>query len=127
MSESIPELMGEILRFRDQREWGQFHTLKNLAAALSIEAAELQETMLWNQDSELTALLQKDPAFKDHVAEEIADVLIYALLLCNEIDVEPLNAIRSKLALNEKKYPLEKSRGNATKHDQLPSTRPQGD
>ena len=100
-------LTAEIIAFRDAREWGQFHTPPQLAAALSIEAAELQETMLWG----------KPPSSRTTL--ELADVLIYALTLCHDLGLDPEDIVRGKLEFNAERYPVEKSRGNATKWSDL--------
>src|SRR3954471_9862259 len=91
MSDSLTEITGDILRFRDERDWEQFHTPRNLAAALAIEVAELQEEMLWKSDPDIEHLLNQ-PAARQRVANEIGDVLIYALLLAHACAIEPLTA-----------------------------------
>lgn len=111
-------LIEELVAFRDVRAWGQFHTAKNLAAALSIEAGELQETMLWKTDAEVDALLL-DPDGRAKIQAEVADVLIFALLFCEAVEVDPEQAVRQKIQENHKKYPVALSRGNATKYDRL--------
>ena len=105
------ELIAEIVRFRDARDWSQFHTPRNLAMALSVEAGELLERFLWTADGE-------EPDV-ERTREEIADVLNFALLLCHELGIDPAEAVREKLAVNEEKYPVELSRGKATKWDEL--------
>jgi len=115
MADQLSDLLSEILTFRDARDWAQFHTPRNLAAALSIEAAELQETMLWKTDDEVQVLLQGGEKSK-RVHEEIGDVLIYGLLFCSAIGIDPAEAIRKKLALNAQKYPVERARGSAVKY-----------
>ncbi len=114
----IKELIRKILRFRDARDWGQFHTPKSLATALSIEVAELQELMLWKSDSQTLELLHSEKGNK-RFEEEIADVLIYALLLAHEVGIDPGIAIRKKLAVNDTKYPVSLAKGNATKYSEL--------
>lgn len=107
-----------IIAFRDEREWGQFHTPRNLVSALSIEVAELQQTMLWLSDSEVRQKL--DHADKRAAIErELADVLIYALLLAHEIQADPVSIISDKLRENAGKYPIEQSRGNARKYTEF--------
>jgi NTP pyrophosphatase (non-canonical NTP hydrolase) len=103
-------LQKEALAFRDARDWAQFHNAKDLAAGLSIEASELLECFLWKDAK------SADPA---KVREEIADVLVYALLLAHEAKVDLPSAIREKLAKNALKYPVEKAKGRADKYDQL--------
>jgi len=95
---------------RDARDWAQFHNAKDLAAGLSIEAGELLECFLWKDAK------SADPA---KIREEIADVLVYALLLAHEAKVDLPSAIREKLAKNALKYPVEKAKGRAEKYDQL--------
>ena len=106
----ISELQHEALAFRDARDWAQFHNAKDLAAGLSIEAGELLECFLWKDAK------SADPA---KVREELADVLIYALLLAHEAKVDLPSAIREKLAKNALKYPVDKAKGRADKYDQL--------
>ncbi len=114
----IRDLIRRILRFRDARDWGQFHTPKNLAAALSVEVAELQELMLWKSDSQTLELVHSEKGNK-RFEEEIADVLIYVLLLAHEVGIDPSDAIRRKLTQNAARYPVALARGNATKYSEL--------
>ena len=109
MSE-INQLIALVRQFRDERDWAQFHNAKDLATGLSIEASELLECFLW-KDAKLA-----DPT---KVREELADVLVYALILAHESKIDIPSAIRDKLARNAIKYPVEKSRGRANKYDQL--------
>jgi NTP pyrophosphatase (non-canonical NTP hydrolase) len=116
--DSLPALIAEVRRFRDERDWSQFHTPKNLAAAIAIEAAELQEQFLWKTDKEIERNLKEGPK-RDAVIEEIADVLMFALLLADRLDINVGKAITDKLAANEKKYPVALARGNARKYTEL--------
>lgn len=106
----IRELTAELVKFRDEREWGQFHNPKDLAAALSIEAAELLECFLWKNAADA------DP---EKVKEELADVLAYALLLAERYGFDVRDIVRKKIEQNALKYPADKARGTATKYDQL--------
>lgn len=106
----IKILQSEALAFRNARDWAQFHNAKDLAAGLSIEAGELLECFLWKKPD------QADPA---KIKEEIADVLIYTLLLAHESKIDLAEAVRAKLKRNSEKYPVEKSMGKADKYDQL--------
>jgi dCTP diphosphatase len=117
---SLNELLLEILRFRDARDWEQFHTPKNLAAALAIEAGEVQEVLLWKTDKEVADLIHSAKG-KKRLEEEIADVLIYTLLLTYEVGVNPVHAIRKKMVENARKYPAVLSKGNASKYSELRS------
>jgi NTP pyrophosphatase (non-canonical NTP hydrolase) len=117
-TDSWQSLTAEVRRFRDQREWSQFHTPKNLAAAIAIEAAELQERFLWKTDKEIERDLEAVPK-RQAVVEEIADVLMFALLLADRLDIDIGTAITDKLAANELKYPVALARGNARKYTEL--------
>ena len=102
-----------LLKFRDERDWKQFHDPKNLAAALGIEAAELNEVFLWKTTQE------SGEVDVERVKEELADVLAYALLLANEFGLDPEQIVLDKVAANAKKYPVEKAKGVATKYTDL--------
>jgi NTP pyrophosphatase (non-canonical NTP hydrolase) len=112
MSE-IQELIDALVTFRDQRDWQQFHDTKNLAVALSIEAAELNELFLWKdvKDSE-----QVD---KEKIKEELADVFAYAFLLAEKQGLDVKKIVLDKIAMNEEKYPVEKSKGSSKKYNEL--------
>ena len=114
----INELIAKAIAFRDERDWKQFHTPNHLAAAIAIEAAELQEHFLWKSAAEVQKKIA-DPAQQQAVGEELADVLIYSLLLAKELNVDPVEIILRKLELNAKKYPIEKARGSAKKYTEL--------
>jgi len=102
-----------LLKFRDERNWKQFHDPKNLAAALGIEAAEFNEVFLWKTTEESREVeLAK-------VKEELADVLAYALLLANEFGLDPEQIVLDKVQQNALKYPVEKAKGVATKYTDL--------
>lgn len=109
MSE-IADLQKRMLAFRDARNWAQFHNAKELAVCLSIEAAELLEVFLWKQPHE---------APKERVSEELADVLGALLLIAKECDIDLYQAMVEKIAKNEVKYPIEKSRGSNKKYSEL--------
>ncbi len=111
-------LLDEARRFRDARDWSQFHTPKNLAAAIAIEAAELQECFLWKSDKEIDTDLKAGPK-RDAVVEEVADIFLFALLLADRLDIDVGQAITDKLAANEQKYPVALARGNARKYTEL--------
>jgi len=102
-----------LLKFRDERNWKQFHDPKNLAAALGIEAAELNEVFLWKTTQE------SGEVDVERVKEELADVLAYALLLANEFGLDPEQIVLDKVATNAQKYPVEKAKGVATKYTDL--------
>ena len=107
------DLIKHIIQFRDERNWSQFHTAQNLAVSISIEAAELLENFQWKTNEE--ALNSK----RTEICEEIADVLIYCLLLCDRIGINPKEAIIDKLEKNRAKYPVEKAFDSAKKYNEL--------
>ena len=109
MSE-IRELIDLLESFRDERDWAQFHDSKNLALALSIEAAELNELFLWKKDGESEAV------DKQRLREELADVFAYALMLAGRHGLDVSQIVKDKIALNAKKYPVESSRGSSAKY-----------
>ena len=115
---TLADLVAAVCRLRDERDWAQFHTPKNLAAATAIEAAELQERFLWKTDAEVERDLA-DAAKRAGVADEIADVVMFAMLLADRLGIDLAEAITAKLAANERKYPVELARGNARKYTEL--------
>ena len=105
----MKETMERIKKFRDDRDWQQFHTPSNLAKAISIEAGELLEEFLWDNDN---FNLQ-------NVKEELADVIIYCIHMANALDVNIEDIINMKMDKNEMNYPVEKSKGKSTKYTEL--------
>jgi dCTP diphosphatase len=118
MSDSLQELRDLVLRFRDERDWAQFHQPKDLVAGLQIEAAELAELFLWKTPAEIELEIE-DEDFRDRLADELADVQTFLLYLAHASQVNLDQAVRAKLAKNAQKYPVEKARGSAKKYDQL--------
>ena len=114
----LNELISKITAFRDARDWKQFHKPNHLATAISIEAAELQEHFLWKSSTEVEKKIA-EPNSRNAVAEELADVLIFSLLLAHELGVDPAAIITQKLEKNSLKYPVEKARGSAAKYNEL--------
>jgi NTP pyrophosphatase (non-canonical NTP hydrolase) len=106
----LKELEQLLVQFRDERDWEQFHNPKDLAVAISIEAAELLEAFLWKDAKE--AKIEK-------VKEELADVLAYAILLGHHYNLDLEQVVRDKVKKNGEKYPVEKAKGSATKYDEL--------
>ncbi len=107
-------LLRELIRgFVAERDWDQFHTPKNLAAALCVEAAELLEPFQWLRSGDAQEL---DAAKQDNVRHEMADVLVYLICLADKLDVDLAAAVVEKIALNRAKYPAEKVRGDARKY-----------
>lgn len=110
MQEKLTE---KLIQFRNERDWEQFHDSKNLAVALSLEAAELLELFLWTKDGKLPEVK------KDDLKDEVADVFAYLLLIAekHELDLEQITL--EKIAKNAAKYPAEKARGTARKYNEL--------
>jgi NTP pyrophosphatase (non-canonical NTP hydrolase) len=115
MSEALRALQLRLAAFAAARDWEQFHSPKNLAMALSVEAAELVEEFQWLTEAESKAL---DAERLERVRLELADVFIYLLRLAHRLDVDLLRAAEDKIALNERKYPAERVRGDARKYDE---------
>lgn len=115
-SDELISLRNSLRAFATERDWDQFHSPKNLASALSVEAAELLEHFQWLTDEESRNLPE---ATRKAVAEEIADVLLYLVRIADKLDVDLSEAARHKIALNTDKYPVELARGNATKYSKL--------
>jgi NTP pyrophosphatase (non-canonical NTP hydrolase) len=112
----LDDLTRRIVEFRDERDWKQFHSPRNLAASVSIEAAELLEVFQWSSDESLEADIA---ARRTDLERELADILIHCLLLAHDTGVDPESAIDAKLAENAAKYPTEKARGNRAKYTEL--------
>ena len=112
----LETLRARLAAFAEERDWDQFHNPKNLAMAVATESAELLEHFQW-LTFEQAARLPK--AAREEVALECADVLLFLLRLCDKLEIDLAAAAKRKLALNARKYPVEKSRGRATKYDKL--------
>ena len=110
------ELMKRILRFRDERDWGQFHDPKNLAEAITIEASELLEQFLWKSTDASRRLENAELA---KVQEEAADIYIFLQLLCETLGIDLVEAALDKLETNAVKYPVSKARGSSRKYTEL--------
>ena len=117
-SACIAELKNRILAFARERDWEQFHAPKNLSMALAAEAAELMEHFLW-ASPEKSREIANDPSKRRMIAEELADVVIYALEFANSTGLDVAGAIEDKMAANARKYPVEKARGRADKYNEL--------
>jgi len=112
----LAALRAELRQFASERDWDQYHSPKNLAAALCVEAAELLEHFQWRTDDESKSLPSDQIA---KIQEELADVLFYLVRLADKLDVDLLEAARNKIVLNARKYPVEKARGNSRKYTDL--------
>jgi NTP pyrophosphatase (non-canonical NTP hydrolase) len=105
---SLTAIQQAVRAFRDAREWRQFHSPKNLSMSIAIEAAELMEHFQWLTPAEAAALPQADPAARQAIAEELADVFIYCFSLADILELDVAEIVFDKLAKNERKYPLQR-------------------
>lgn len=115
---TVSELKSQVLAFVRERDWEQFHSPKNLSMALAAEAGELMEHFLWSTPEQATAVA-RDPAKRERIAEELADVVIYALEFANMTGIDVASSIQAKLASNALRYPVEKARGRSDKYTEL--------
>lgn len=106
----LQEIIQELIEFRDERDWEQFHNSKDLALAISIEAAELNELFLWKKSEEVN---------ESKLKEELADVLTFSFLLAHKHGIDIKEIISSKVKSNAVKYPVEKAKGTAKKYNEL--------
>ena len=111
----LKELQKKVIEFRDARDWAQYHNPKDLAISISLEASELLEIFQWKDPQEVEAV-KNDPESRRRVKEELGDILIYALNMCHAFGFDPSEVILEKLDINEKKYPVEKTKGSARKY-----------
>lgn len=114
----LEELQTRLREFADARDWGQFHTPKNLTMALAGEAGELLEIFQWLTPEQSTDVMD-EPERAEHVRQELADILAYLVRLADVLDVDLLAALSSKISLNETRYPVDRARGTAAKYDKL--------
>ena len=111
----IKELQKKVIAFRDARDWAQYHSPKDLAISLSLEATELLEIFQWKDAQEVEGT-KSDPGSRRRVKEELGDILIYALNMCHAFGFDPSEVIMEKLDLTGKEYPVEKVKGSAKKY-----------
>ena len=104
------EITAALLKFRDERDWAQFHNPKDLAVALAVESGELLEQFLWKKPEEADAA---------KVEEELADIFSFAFLLAEKYNLDVKHMVLKKIAANNNKYPIDKARGTAKKYDEL--------
>jgi NTP pyrophosphatase (non-canonical NTP hydrolase) len=112
----IQELTRQILEFRDEREWKQFHNSKDMAISLVLEASELLEHFQWKSTEEVLDHLENH---RNSVGEELADILYWVLLLSNDLHIDIKAAFQEKMKKNAKKYPIEKAKGSHKKYSDL--------
>jgi NTP pyrophosphatase (non-canonical NTP hydrolase) len=113
---NFDQLIKRIVDFRNARDWKQFHNPKDLAISLSLEASEVLEHFQWKNKEEMEKYIVTD---KEHIADELADVLYWVMLMSHDLDINVLEALESKQNKNEGKYPVEKAKGKHTKYNKL--------
>ena len=111
----IGKLQEKVIQFRDERDWAQYHNPKDLAISLSLEAAELLEIFQWKDTTQVEEL-RSDSKVISKVKEELGDIFIYALTLAHEFELDPAEVVLDKISINERKYPIDKVKGKATKY-----------
>jgi NTP pyrophosphatase (non-canonical NTP hydrolase) len=116
MPDTLKDLQARLSRFAEARDWGQFHSPKNLATALTVEASELLEIFQWMPE-EASRSLPDEPRGK--AKSEIADVLLYLVQLSSALGIDPVTAAQEKLELNEQRYPVDLARGNSKKYNEF--------
>ena len=116
MTDPLRDLRDELRAFAAARDWDQFHSPRNLATALAVEAAAVLEPFQWLTEEQSRSL---PPDTRAAVEEEIADVLLYLVRLADKLDVDLAVAARAKIVRNSEKYPVEKARGSSRKYDAL--------
>ena len=114
----LKTLTKRLIAFRDARDWKQFHNLKNLTASLAIEASELLQLTQWDGEAEAETKF-KTPAEREKLADELADIFVYILLICEQQGIDLIKATENKITKNEAKYPVEKAKGNSRKYTEL--------
>ncbi len=117
-NDSIDVVSGLIEEFAKERDWDQFHTPKNLVLAVTSEVGELAELLQWKTDLEVIEFAHSSQGRK-RLSEEIADVSIYLIRLCQKLDLNFIDILNEKINLNNMKYPIDKSKGSAKKYTDL--------
>ena len=112
----LQQVIDRIRKFRDERDWMQFHHPKDMAAGIAIEAAELMELFLWKSEQEQAEIVETK---REQIAEELADIGMFLIELADNLDIDLLDAIEAKIEKNAKKYPVEKARGRSDKYTEL--------
>lgn len=109
-------LLIELIAFRNERDWEQFHTTRNLASALCVETAELLDIFRWARDSETDEIVSRQ---RPQIESEVADVAILLTYLCHDLNISIDDVVKNKIEVNRKKYPIEKVKGISTKYNNL--------
>jgi dCTP diphosphatase len=112
---NLSELEQEINQFVTERDWDQFHTLKNLVCALNVESSELLEIFQWLKDEQVDEFMQ-DSKKREKVEDEIADIFVYLMRILSKTNIDLEQVVRKKMAKNAAKYPVELAKGNSKKY-----------
>ena len=112
----VNKITNSLIKFRNERDWKQFHTPKDMALSLTLEVSELLEHFQWKNEAEIEKYLLTN---KDDVGEELADVLYWVLIMGNDFHIDVFNALEKKIQKNILKYPVKKSKGNSVKYNKL--------
>lgn len=118
VNKKFKKILQIINKFRDDRDWLQFHNPKDMSAALAIEASELQELFLWKNIEEVKKFV-RDKKNLENISDELADIFAFAIELADSLGIDIENAIQKKFIKNDKKYPVKKARGKHSKYDKL--------
>ena len=118
MDTPISDLQRKVASFVHERNWEKFHTPKDLALSIAVESAELLELFQWKNNTEIRGLLN-DAKYRNRIEEEMADILIYILILSNTLNTDLSHAVLQKIQTNKNHYPVQKSKGKATKYTEL--------
>ncbi|MFA5207672.1 MAG: nucleotide pyrophosphohydrolase [Candidatus Paceibacterota bacterium] len=113
---NIKDLTNRIIAFRDARDWKQFHNPKDVSLSLVLEAGEVVEHFQWKNKEEIEEYIKTD---KEHIGDELADVLYWVILMSYDLNIDILDALDKKIKKNEEKYPIDKSKGKHTKYNKL--------
>lgn len=115
---TFSEIKEKLKNFRDERDWNQFHTPKNLSMAISVEASELMEHFIWENNDEAKEKLKDKEKFQE-IKNELADIFNFSFMMADELDVDIVEIIEEKIEENKKKYPPEKAKGTSKKYNEL--------
>ena len=118
MDTPVSDLQRKVASFVHERNWEKFHTPKDLALSIVVEAAELLELFQWKNNKEIQGLLN-DRKYRNRIEEEIADIMIYILVLSNILNTDLSQAVLQKIQTNKDHYPVQKAKGKATKYTEL--------
>lgn len=115
---TIADLKKLVTKFRDDRDWKKFHNPKDLSMSVSIEANELLELFQWKDEKQIAEALREPAKFQD-VKDEIADIVVYCIDMCDVLGIDLSQAVEGKIKKNEAKYPIDKAKGNSIKYTEL--------